>query len=884
MNEARVLAFRTVAISALAVLLCACPLAAGEEANVELRQHIVSFLQRGGRLEELPANHPLLPLARAPLIASTSYLLLRDDLTALTRYYPEISRNVLGRIDRDRTTESGLLPGSVGGEGGPEVYLSPTLNALVGLELYSLHLIASRIGLYEEAYDLLSWSRIMAEATTRSFYDPSRNFFFPLDANGYMKVRYDASLALPLVLDRTLGQGARRRVVEKLGSAELQDQVWGSVTDDVLYPVVCYLLSRGAEVGCVPEGALRMPPSERGPWHRFWANGPPAAEGLFPPSHDISSLVHLIAILERESLMESDTFTPFKGDVDSLVAFLGSDALEIDSYIGAINTVNRLLAAVSSFSTNLDSKTDRWRAVQEYKWSRLSPRLRRIVIESARTALEELRRTKPVLSARFMERSSFFSRVSFPTRPLAQAKQFEFTASLLCRRDSLSFSRLYIGVGEQRIKVTEDKPAIPLSPSIGPFSYEGVVSLPPTAQPGIMSIPVYLDFLIDGRRVELHHTESVTLTRGHDISLNFPSGKRLIGTSIPIDIVLRHSPERNLQGSVEGAFMKELNCAPELPAKFSLKKGTDATTLPLTLSFGAGLPPGRYPFSLRVFLDGKQVAFFEDALVRPIRWFHLGPLAGRERLLEEGVAYQDDLFGAHGGSGDVEWREVPAGALDGQGAVLPARLTGRIPRQCSLLYTVVDSPTRQKAVWSLTTGNVSSLWVNGEPVVTSSSSPFGEKTGTIDLRKGSNSIFLTCCWEEEPQGLYFTLSDESGLPVPGLRNDIERIVEGFERLSTQSAEKKPSEQAKDKPFEVVLTLKRPHAEEVCVIGSFNNWQPGATPMRKGPDGVWTARFFLPAGRYVYKFLVDGNTRIPDPNARQREADGFGGLNSVLEVR
>jgi hypothetical protein len=854
------------------------------DSEIELRQHLVSFFQRGGSLEALPSTHPLRPLVRLPLTATTSYMLLGEDEGVLARFYPEISRIVFDRLNQDNLTDAGLLPGSAGDGDVSQIYLSPTLNALACLELHCLHLIAFRIGNYEDAFELLSWSNRMAETTTRTFYDPSRNFFFPLDNDGYLRIGYSAGQALPLLLDHTIGSAARNRISEKFRNPEIETRLWEGRADESLQPVIACLLRFIPEIGQLE----RQPPIPAGGtvWARFWTESAARPRGLFPPSHHISSLMHLVHLLERESIMEQEVFEPLDADTDSLVGFLSAGTPDIDSYINAIGTVNRLLGFVSQFSSNIDRTVDRWRVVREYAWSRLSPRQRRILKESAKEALDELRLVKPVLSARFMERSDFVSRIVFPSSPVSRSRQIDYTASLLCGADSLSISRLYIGIGEQRWKITEDGVTIPLSPRLEPFTHRGVLMLPPTTVTGIHRLPVYFDFLASGRRVELHHLESITLTEGYDVSLTFPDGKRLTGESISLDIIMRVRPDHMMQGRVEGTFMKELHCSPELPARFVLREQSDVTTLPLTISFGDGLPPGQYPFSLRVILDGKQVAFFEETLVKPIRWFHLGPLEGNKKLLERGVSYQDDLFSPHAGPGGhaIEWREIPSGALDIQGAVLPSRLIGTAPYHCSLFYTALFSEGRQKAVWGLTTRNTSSLWINGEPAITSAVSPYGDKTGKTDIRKGVNSVFLVCCWDESPDRVLLTLSDESGLPLPGLNNEIERIVEGYDRLAAPTDEIEPEAEGEDKPIEVTLTLEYPDAQEVSVIGTFNNWEAGDTPMQRGEEGIWTVRFFLRAGRYTYKFLVDGKIRLPDPNSSMREADGFGGENSVLIVR
>ena len=49
----------------------------------------------------------------------------------------------------------------------------------------------------------------------------------------------------------------------------------------------------------------------------------------------------------------------------------------------------------------------------------------------------------------------------------------------------------------------------------------------------------------------------------------------------------------------------------------------------------------------------------------------------------------------------------------------------------------------------------------------------------------------------------------------------------------------------------------PDANEVCVAGSFNQWDPEATPMKKRRDGTWYAVVYLSPGRYEYRIVVDG---------------------------
>ena len=58
----------------------------------------------------------------------------------------------------------------------------------------------------------------------------------------------------------------------------------------------------------------------------------------------------------------------------------------------------------------------------------------------------------------------------------------------------------------------------------------------------------------------------------------------------------------------------------------------------------------------------------------------------------------------------------------------------------------------------------------------------------------------------------------------------------------------------------------PEAKHVSVIGDFNNWSPNSNPMRRQPDGGWTAQIPLTHGHHRYLFLVDGQPAL-DPRAQ-----------------
>lgn len=75
------------------------------------------------------------------------------------------------------------------------------------------------------------------------------------------------------------------------------------------------------------------------------------------------------------------------------------------------------------------------------------------------------------------------------------------------------------------------------------------------------------------------------------------------------------------------------------------------------------------------------------------------------------------------------------------------------------------------------------------------------------------------------------------------------------------------------------------ARSVSLAGEFNNWQAEATRFVRDESGTWIAEVATPrAGRYEYKFLIDGRRWIEDPSNGIKEPDNFGGLNSVLVIQ
>ena len=96
---------------------------------------------------------------------------------------------------------------------------------------------------------------------------------------------------------------------------------------------------------------------------------------------------------------------------------------------------------------------------------------------------------------------------------------------------------------------------------------------------------------------------------------------------------------------------------------------------------------------------------------------------------------------------------------------------------------------------------------------------------------------------------------------------------------------------------VLFQYDAPSARHVNLAGNFpdNEWlkhgdkvdvmhDDGKRGDRVAGDGIWSIVKVLPAGRYEYKFVVDRNTWLEDPNALESIDDGYGGKNSILIVK
>ena len=73
------------------------------------------------------------------------------------------------------------------------------------------------------------------------------------------------------------------------------------------------------------------------------------------------------------------------------------------------------------------------------------------------------------------------------------------------------------------------------------------------------------------------------------------------------------------------------------------------------------------------------------------------------------------------------------------------------------------------------------------------------------------------------------------------------------------------------------------AREVNLVGDFNNWNMFGTPLTKTKNG-WECKIDLPKGKYLYKYIVDGDwTADPSTQTEKliRDGKGHAGLTEKI---
>ncbi|HEB69669.1 MAG TPA: glycoside hydrolase [Desulfobulbus sp.] len=74
------------------------------------------------------------------------------------------------------------------------------------------------------------------------------------------------------------------------------------------------------------------------------------------------------------------------------------------------------------------------------------------------------------------------------------------------------------------------------------------------------------------------------------------------------------------------------------------------------------------------------------------------------------------------------------------------------------------------------------------------------------------------------------------------------------------------------------------AESAVLAGEFNDWSLTATPMKRLKNGTFSVTVTLKSGySYRFRYVLDGNVWVNDPEADSYAANEYGEENSVVSV-
>ncbi len=146
-----------------------------------------------------------------------------------------------------------------------------------------------------------------------------------------------------------------------------------------------------------------------------------------------------------------------------------------------------------------------------------------------------------------------------------------------------------------------------------------------------------------------------------------------------------------------------------------------------------------------------------------------------------------------------------------------------------------------------------------------------EGNGIVRLSKNMDDLSGKIDWKKD---ILLSPNDPDMKPGHGPGYvDMESVVSGVNRLSKKVVIQYPNGKTK------FILPNHKNAEEVYISGSFNGWSTSEIPLEKTGDG-WEVELHLSPGKYLYKFIVDGEW-MRAPGNSLVEGDGWGNYNSVF---
>ena len=147
--------------------------------------------------------------------------------------------------------------------------------------------------------------------------------------------------------------------------------------------------------------------------------------------------------------------------------------------------------------------------------------------------------------------------------------------------------------------------------------------------------------------------------------------------------------------------------------------------------------------------------------------------------------------------------------------------------------------------------------------------------GFADYQALSKEVIQEEDRQRKPESALPEASAEMPLDTEGLEEVLAEPMVESEDIPSPSA---PRVTEKG----ILFTLEAPDAEQVQLVGDFNDWTPQGNDMKRA-GRIWRKLLPLPPGRYQYRYLVDGRWQS-DPLNSQAEPSPYGEHNSIFVLQ
>lgn len=389
--------------------------------------------------------------------------------------------------------------------------------------------------------------------------------------------------------------------------------------------------------------------------------------------------------------------------------------------------------------------------------------------------------------------------------------------------------------------------------------------------------------LSDGSRLRHHFALGAFLTNPITYAVSFPQGRILRGSTVPVNVEVTKHVDKSYVVNTEWYSPAGLTPREGRSLELFLTDDVKSGTFSMNVSVPTPCRPGEFPFLVKVFGNGNDWGTIQSSFYKHYQWLFLGPFSMKDEPLD--AAYppekQVNLRESYPGViRPISWGTLPSRAYLDDGEL---DLTSLIPRQSvGYLHTVIETSMERRATISLTAGQRSVVFVNGQEVLRVDGDAIGKpQQKVVHLTAGMNGILIKMLSGGTSRVFFQMGSQNDDLTSDEFNNNLWELVDGFQEFYERG-----QDQYREAETQRIVTLsyEDSKANSVSVVGSFNGWSPVNSNMRRDKDGGWEISLHLPPGRYAYRFLVNNSTQVIDPNSEQQEPDGYGGMNSVLYVR